>query len=286
MSDPMQHKSKLIKALALLAAVIPGDYLKTVIYLYGIHKPRKSLRLLLNSFYRMDHVYDVLGEARNKYKGSFSVLEFGVAHGYSLAKLLYATKFLKMTDRVTVHGFDTFEGMPESGDRSDQEVVSGDGWLEGQYKGSYETLEEYCRERYSNCRLHKGLFEDTIDDALFATLERNPPILIWIDCDYYSSTRTVFERLIPHIPNGCVVYFDEPEFNYGSRFTGESRVIHEINKGDFGEGIELLLDTDLSLNSKRVYRFMNINAAPRYELVVPVRSRVDVRRITNGSPLP
>ena len=59
------------------------------------------------------------------------------------------------------------------------------------------------------------------------------------------------------MPSGCVIYFDEYEFNFGSRFTGESRLIHEINRGEFGDGIELVLDSDLSWDLRRCYRFIN-----------------------------
>ena len=65
-------------------------------------------------------------------------------------------------------------------------------------------------------------------------------MLVWIDCDYYTSSRTVMERLLPYLPTGCVIYFDEPEFNFSSRFTGEARLIHEINHGLLGDGIELV----------------------------------------------
>ncbi len=39
----------------------------------------------------------------------------------------------------------------------------------------------------------------------------------------------VLERLRPYLSSGCVVYFDDIEFNLGSRFTGEATVLREIN---------------------------------------------------------
>lgn len=111
-------------------------------------------------------------------------------------------------------------------------------------------------------------------------------MLIWIDCDYYTSAKTVFEKLIPFIPSGCVIYFDDYDLNFGSRFTGEAKIVHEINNGAFGDGIELILDTHLSLNSKRIYRFININSRYHYELLSPSLSVRDTRSRSNDSPLP
>lgn len=272
--------------LGLLSKLLPGDYAKTFFYLNFIYKPRKFIRDALNSFYRMDHIYEVLREFSHNYKGDFTVLEFGVAAGYSFHKHLYAVKYLGLTDRVTVHGFDTFQGMPAAAGKSDLDVVDGDHWVEGQFSGSYEELDSFCRSKYSNYGLHKGLFEDTLSDEFLETLKNQKPILVWIDCDYYSSTKAIFERLIPYLPTGCVIYFDEPEFNFGSRFFGESRCIYEINEGKFGPGIELVLDTNLSLNSKRIYRFINAENEVVFESIQVANVKEFVHYPTNGSPLP
>jgi hypothetical protein len=282
----MADESPLITALRVIGALIPGDRLKTFCYLNVIQKPRRMLRLSLNSFYRMDHIYDVIREARANYTGRFSILEFGVADGYALTKKLFATRYLGMADRITVHGFDTFEGMPATQDPRDQDLIANDGWVEGQFKSRFEAVEQYCSQRYRNCQLHRGFFHDTLTDELLARLREEPPILIWIDCDYYTSARSVFERLTPVIPSGCVVYFDEYEFNYGSRFTGEARIVHEINTGEFGDGLQLVRDRDLSLNSDRVYRFVNLGTANAYERLRKRNSPADLRRRSNDSPFP
>lgn len=281
----MADKSPFITFLRLLGGLFPGDHLKTTAYLNLVHRPRKLLRNALHSFYRMDHVYDVIGEFRNNYGGTFSILEFGVADGYSFTKSVYATRYLGMEDRIVVHGFDTFDGMPAATDAHDQAIVD-DGWVEGQFKSSYEHLNDYCTSRFRNFRLHKGFFEDTLTPEFLETLRRDLPILVWIDCDYYTSARSVLEKLIPYIPTGCVVYFDEYDFNFGSRFTGEARIVNEINEGAFGDGIELVRDRNLSLNLDRVYRFINVAAESRYQRLRPVNDASELRRRSGGSPFP
>jgi len=208
-----------------------------------------------------------------------------VVDGYSFTKKLYATRYLKMQDRVMVHGFDTFEGLPDNGDRADRALVEGEDWIAGQYRGRYEDLLSSCASRYSNFRLHKGLFEDTLTDRLLAEFEEYRPILIWIDCDYYSSTRQVFERLTPCIPTGCVVYFDDIYYNFGSRFTGEMRAVWEINRGAFGDGVELVLDPELSCDTNRVYRFINLEAKVQHRRYPQPRAD-PVRHRRDDSPFP
>ncbi len=274
-----------IVLLKVVGRLIPGTYLRTFVYLNGIAATRKFLRKSIGSFYRMDHIYDVLKEFKKHYKGNFSILEFGVADGYSFTKKLYAVCYLKMEDRIMVHGFDTFKGLPDETSSADHSLVVGDEWSEGHYKGRYDNLTKYCRGKYKNFKLHKGLFEETITDNFLETLAEQPPILIWVDCDYYSSNKVIFERLIPYIPTGCVIYFDDIYFNFSSRFTGEMKAVWEVNQGKFGEGIELVLDSALSWDSNRVYRFININQKKSYELIAPVKED-PVRRRRDDSPLP
>lgn len=276
----------LTRAMGLLGALLPGDYLKTLAYRTLVAKPRAALRLVVNRFYRFDHVYSVLEEVRANYRGRFSILEFGTSHGYAFVKLLYATHYLGMADRVTGHGFDTFEGMPEPADLADRNVVgTHEIWWKGRFEGDYDALDHQCRTRFGNYALHQGRFEESLSPDLLRILETQLPILVWIDCDYYSSARTVFGRILPYLPSGCVIYFDDVEFNYGSRLTGEARVIHEVNSGEFGEGIELVLDRKLSLDSERVYRFIRLEGGPRYERLAPFPDKPG-RRASGGSPLP
>lgn len=231
-------------------------------------------------------MYEVLSEAKKNYAGDFSILEFGTSDGYAFTKILYAARYLGMSDRVIVHTFDSFEGMPMPVGQADRDLICNDDWVQGQFKGRYENLERYCRGQYRNYHIHKGYFQDTLTDEFLVSLRSQLPILIWLDCDYYSSCRTVFDRLIPYIPNGCTIYFDEYEFNYGSRFTGEARLVNEINRGMLCDDIELVLDRNLSLLSQRVYRFIRPNADFQYKLVAPTNWREQVHLRSNDSPLP
>src|SRR6185437_3245550 len=281
-------RSPFIRLLKLFSAVLPGERLKTAFYLNCIDLPRRVLREALFAFYRYDHVYAVLKEFRAAFAGRGSILEFGTSDGYSFAKLLYATRYLRLEDRIAVHTFDSFEGMPPPADDRDREWTTGDNWVSGQFRGRYEALTAWCEaRRYRNAHVHRGYFEQSIDQAFLDSLEAWPPILVWIDCDYYSSTRTVLERLLDRLPNGCVLYFDEfDNLNFGSRLTGEARIVHEINTGCFGENIELVPDPRLGLESRRVYRFFRMPPNRMMKLLVSENTDALVHRRSDGSPLP
>ncbi len=92
-------KSPAITLLRLIGNLLPGNYLKTKFFLLVVGKMRRALRSSLWSFYRMEHVYDILFECKRMYKGNFSILEFGTNEGYAFTKILYATKYTKMEER-------------------------------------------------------------------------------------------------------------------------------------------------------------------------------------------
>jgi tetratricopeptide (TPR) repeat protein len=113
------------------------------------------------------------------------VLEFGVRYGTTLRQI---------AERAgqQAHGFDTFTGLPED-------------WHE-RPAGTYTTGGELPLVP-PNVRLHPGLFERTLPG--FLAEHPGPLRFANIDCDLYSSTRTVLTLLAPRIVPGTVIVFDE-----------------------------------------------------------------------------
>jgi len=91
-----------------------------------------------------------------------------------------------------VHGFDSFEGLPEQ-------------W-HVQPKGAYSTCGE-VPEVPPNVELHIGWFDATL--PVFVGKNDQPVRFINVDCDLYSSTKTVLDQLAPRIQPGTVLVFDE-----------------------------------------------------------------------------
>jgi Flp pilus assembly protein TadD len=113
------------------------------------------------------------------------VLEFGVRFGNTIRQLA------KLTPQK-IYGFDSFEGLPEV-------------WHH-EPKGSYTTRGEIPKVP-SNVKLIQGWFDQTLPK--FLETHPGPVRLVNVDCDIYSSTKTVLDALAPRIVSGTVIVFDE-----------------------------------------------------------------------------
>ncbi|MEE9249779.1 MAG: class I SAM-dependent methyltransferase [Alphaproteobacteria bacterium] len=76
-----------------------------------------------------------------------------------------------------------------------------------------------------NVSLHLGRFEDTLPP--FLTAHQGPVAFANIDCDLYSSTKTVFDALAPRIGAGTILAFDE-YFNYHNWQQHEFKAFEEF----------------------------------------------------------
>jgi len=119
------------------------------------------------------------------------VLEFGVEKGASLRHLA------GLTPR-TVHGFDSFEGLP------------GD-WTGTKEAKAAFSLKGRLPKVPANAKLHVGWFDATLPPFLAANPA--PCALLHVDCDIYTSTVTIFSLLRDRIAPGTIIVFDE-YFNY------------------------------------------------------------------------
>lgn len=126
-------------------------------------------------------------------EGDGLLMEFGVAGGNSLRQIATMTS-------ETVHGFDSFEGLPENwaGHVENRGAFS--------KKGALPDLP-------SNVELHVGWFDVTLP-AMLAEYVATAKF-IHIDCDIYSSTKWILENIHTRLRAGTVILFDE-YFNYPS----------------------------------------------------------------------
>jgi len=119
-------------------------------------------------------------------------LEFGVFSGGTIRHIA------RRKPTVTIHGFDSFEGLPEAwgGFNLGRRAFSREGKLP---------------RVPGNVVLHKGWFSETIppwsEDA------DGPIAFLHIDCDLYSSTVDILNGLADRLRPGTVIVFDE-YFNY------------------------------------------------------------------------
>jgi hypothetical protein len=146
--------------------------------------------------------YALLVEALDARGCDGLVAEFGVFEGRTI-------NFLADRTRETIHGFDCFDGLPED-------------WRPGFPRG---TFSRDVPEVRPNVSLVVGLFEDTLPG--FLAQHPGDMSLLHIDCDLFSSTRTVLRACAPRIRAGTVIVFDE-YFNYPGWRGHEFRAFHDF----------------------------------------------------------
>lgn len=125
-------------------------------------------------------------------------LEFGTYKGDTINTLA------KMRPDKQFFSFDSFDGLPET-------------WTMATRKGAFDTQGRLPPVR-KNVTLIKGFFEHSLPP--FVEQHGAEKIaFLHIDCDLYSSTKTVLENLQPMLTAGTIICFDEfysyPEWQEG-----------------------------------------------------------------------
>lgn len=118
-----------------------------------------------------------------------TVAEFGVFQGRTLTAI--ARHF---EDRV-VHGFDSFEGLPEAWG----------GTSKGE--GAFDVGGQPPDLPVDNVEFHVGYFDQTVPG--FAARDLGPLAFCHLDADLYASTSVVFDGLRSWFVPGTVIVFDE-----------------------------------------------------------------------------
>ncbi len=116
-------------------------------------------------------------------------MEFGVFKGQTINHI---ASFVELT----VHGFDSFQGLPED-------------WGACQ-KGTFTTNGELPAVK-RNVELHVGWFDNTLPE--FLKIHTGIVTFLHIDSDLYSSAKTILTLLADRIVTGTIILFDE-YFNY------------------------------------------------------------------------
>jgi predicted O-methyltransferase YrrM len=132
--------------------------------------------------------FAILADAMGRRTIEGLILEFGVYTGKTINHIASMTP-------QKVFGFDSFEGLPED-------------WRTDFPKGRFAAALPAVRD---NVELVVGWFDATLPG--FLARETNPISLLHVDCDLYSSTKTIFDLCRDRIRPGTVIVFDE-YFNY------------------------------------------------------------------------
>jgi hypothetical protein len=116
-------------------------------------------------------------------------IEFGVFKGESI------NHFARRRPELTFHGFDSFEGLPKEW----AGMMAPKGTFD--VGGALPPVEP-------NVVLYKGWFDRTLPEFMKEN-EGKKIAFLHIDCDIYSSTKTIFEFAGNAITDGTIIVFDD-----------------------------------------------------------------------------
>lgn len=153
---------------------------------------------------QFDSPLDLLTFAISKVLLDGLFLEFGVYSGHTINHISNLKK------EQIFYGFDSFEGLPED-------------WRSGFKKGAFAKND--LPPVNDNVKLVKGWFNETLPSFILEHPQRCA--FIHIDCDIYSSTKTIFENLAKQIEADTIIVFDE-YFNYPNWEEHEFKAFQEF----------------------------------------------------------
>ena len=207
--NKLEKKESKIKALEnnIQALNCKVNELTTLQKFYMTEKPWKNLKVYMSDISAKESAKFIIKNMHNvpSFSGRFKMyehilknhnkeglyLEFGVHVGNSINAIARIK-----SDKI-IYGFDSFKGLPEN-------------WITDYPKGHFKM--NTMPEVNSNVVLIEGYFEDSLPE--FIKEHGNFDIsFINIDCDLYSSTKTIFDNLKGHISQGTIICFDD-FFNY------------------------------------------------------------------------
>lgn len=154
-------------------------------------------------------------------------LEFG-SHGGTTFALAYR-EARRHGHPAKLWAFDSFQGFPPPEGARDEHPR----WKQGAMEMSLERFHRACalngvpRTAY---QVVAGFYDQTLP-ALGSGDAPSNVALAYIDCDLYSSTRTVLEFLMPRLKHGMILGLDDYFCWSASQISGERRAMLEAFEG-------------------------------------------------------
>lgn len=157
-------------------------------------------------------------------------MEFGVLNGECM---IDAYRTFRGSSVKHYFGFDTFCGIPELSDFDNKAVEYTPIFTEGNFKSMRkefveETILSMPRIQKSNLTLIEGTFEESFKKMKPQEFSKfGIPLIVYIDCDLYSSAKDVLNFIKDIIVDGTWILFDDFWTYRGSPFMGEQKAINE-----------------------------------------------------------
>ena len=144
-----------------------------------------------------------------------SIVECGVFRGFSLmswAKLSTILEPENLTRRI--YGFDTFNGFPSvsSSDRNGSGVAEVGDFQTSSYEELLELIRLYDQDRFLGHIPKMQLIRGDVIKTIPEFVQQNRHLLVsllFIDLDLYEPTKVALEQIVPRMPKGAIIAFDE-----------------------------------------------------------------------------
>ncbi len=167
--------------------------IKTVVLSFLIRNINGDNFHNLNKFIQ---IYKIWSNVKlDSIKGDY--IEFGVFKGKSLYHSYKTAKKLKISNKITFWGLDSFEGFP---------VENHEFYKSNNFKSSKFKVSKFFK-KYENIKIIDGYFEDTL-----ASNEAKDIKIIsfaFIDCDIYESAEVAFKFIKNKMTQGSFVMIDD-----------------------------------------------------------------------------
>jgi hypothetical protein len=137
-------------------------------------------------------------------------LEFGIFNGNSIGSM-YLARAHTGANAMRLFGFDAFEGLPAGAENEDDGV-----WKKGFYTCSFGQMEECLTRREVNPKeitWVRGWYDQTLNQDTKAEYELQNLGIIFIDCDTYSSSKSVLDFIAPLIKAPVIICLDDWKLN-------------------------------------------------------------------------
>lgn len=172
-----------------------------------------------------------------------SIIECGVLYGGGLMTWAQLSEIFEPLNHTrNIIGFDTFSGFVSLSDK-DKTGTAFQGKSGGLSIDSYDDLLEsvrlYDKNRFLPHIRKVKLVKGDIRDILPKYVEENPHLvvsLLWLDFDIYEPTLVALKQLVPRIPKGGIIAFDE--------------LNHEVWPGE-----TIAVMEEIGLNNLKIKRF-------------------------------
>lgn len=182
-----------------------GDTVEQRLEAFPKYVRRQHLTRFIALYELFKNVIDVKG----------SIVECGVWRGFGLmtwAKLSAILEPNNLTRRI--YGFDSFSGFPAVHDKDANPInpaVPGD--LASDSLGELQSLiEQFDKDRFLGHVPKVHLIDGDATETIPKFVAENPHVIIsllFLDFDLYEPTRAAIEHLVPRMPRGSIIAFDE-----------------------------------------------------------------------------